>query len=178
MTNATAIPARIWTWDELCELGRKYRAQLDTFRWNLGDLAAYVTSRATDDAKTLTEFCAEIDIKYKTLAQYRKVAEFYPVERRAEFIRDNPHLTYTHYRDAMRLEDLDRAYDFLEHAATELWTAAQSERELILQLGEATVTGKLFERVVTVRRNGNFVTFECDAVIVPDKAYRVTISEA
>lgn len=159
-------------------MGRKLRADIDRNKWAIGDLAAYITLHAEDEAQTLTAYSTEIDLKYKTLAGYRKVATFYDVSTRADFMERNKRLTWTHYRDAMRFDDLDRAYQFLEHAASEGWTTAQAERELVLQLGKAIVTGKVFDEVVTVRRHGDFVIFKCAVPITANAAYRVTISEA
>jgi hypothetical protein len=165
-------------WEDLCSAGAEAREKLDSWRWYVGDLANRVVtlfpSKDGDDERTLAEFAKDINMKKKSVYQYRQVAAFYPVSTRVEF--DN--LTYTHYRDAMRLKDINRALEWLEECSRKSYTTDEAAFQLSEQLGtnDADKT-KIFDKVVKVRRRGDAVIFLCDAIVENGERYQITIRE-
>lgn len=124
-------------WTDLCERGRQAREALDGWRWILGDLACEVERRF--GMESMADFAREVNIAKKTAEQYRRVARFYPEDTRVSFLQDAPNVTYTHFRDAMRLGSVDAAYAFLEEVALNNWTTDEALLRLAERLGHAPV---------------------------------------
>jgi hypothetical protein len=121
-------------WETICEQGRRCAESLDAGRWSLGDIALAVEKRYGQDS--IGKFATEINVKASRVREYRTVCAFYPSSARAEFLSTHPTLTYSHLRAAMRFEDMEEAFDFLEKAASEAWTVAQVEREIAVIFGK------------------------------------------
>ena len=94
-------------WESLCEAGRLMTTANDNNRWALGDLAQRVEKRYGES--TLADFASQIRLFEKTLAGYRTVSMFYQKETREDF----PALSWSHYREAMRLGSLEKALELL-----------------------------------------------------------------
>lgn len=185
MTTLDALlpvnPDTLEDWQDLCSAGIGAREQADQWRWYLGDLACRVVTlyppRKTQmtENHTLAEFAKDINVAKKSLYQYRQVAAFYPASTRVEF----ENLTYTHYRDAMRLGTLDDAMVWLAQCSEQGFTTDESGYKLGELLGTSTDDEKqpVFDKVTQVRRHGDDVTFTCDAIIDPSARYRVVVYE-
>lgn len=124
------------TWEELCERGRIARREYDKWRWVIGDLALEVVKEYGQDR--LGEFAGEIGLAKQTVYRYRDLCEFYEKSPRGELFElyDEDVLTYTHYREAARLDDLSSAIDILETAADEAWTTDKMAYEVSKLLGK------------------------------------------
>lgn len=131
------------TWEELTSEAREARADMDSARWIIGDIAneavtlfARTPNNEIDKAAekvTLTEFAKEIGEKYKTVCQRRQIAAFYPRSTRGEY----ENLTYTHYRDAMRFKTLAVALAFLDEASANGYTTDEAAYHVNKRLGES-----------------------------------------
>lgn len=115
-------------WETICEAGRRCAESLDSGRWALGDIALTVQKRYGENA--IQKFALDINVKVGRVQEYRTVSAFYQNPARAEFLTNRPSLTYSHLRAAMKFEDMEEAFDFLERAAAEGWTVSQTEREI------------------------------------------------
>ena len=60
------------------------------------------------------------------------------MEIRAKIREELPNITYTYLRDAMRLGNVNRAYEFLDYASSEGWSADEASRMLTERLGHQT----------------------------------------
>jgi hypothetical protein len=175
-------PDALEDWQSLCDAGSTAREQADHWRWYLGDLACRVVTlfppRKVNLSvnHTLAEFAKDINVPKKSLYQYRQVAAFYPLSTRVEF----ETLTYTHYRDAMRLGTLDDAMAWLAQCSEQGYTTDESGYKLGEILGATTgsdETSPLFDKVVSIKTDGDNVTFPCDAVLVEGVRYRFVVYE-
>jgi hypothetical protein len=105
------------SYTELCELGRALRQSKDDAQWGLGDLALLVETRYGE--RTIADFAREVGVSKSSLYRYRNVAAFYALPGREELLTRWPSsvITYSHYCEAMKLEDMAAAVDVLEFAA-------------------------------------------------------------
>lgn len=171
-------------WTDLCERGRQAREALDGWRWILGDLACEVERRF--GMESMADFAREVNIAKKTAEQYRRVARFYAEDTRVSFIAGAPNVTYTHFRDAMRLGTPDAAYAFLEEVALNNWTTDEALLRLAERLGHtptATSDGvptPAYEFVAYAARRGDELVLKSDALpsVADGARYRVVLFEA
>lgn len=154
-------------WESLTAIGQLIRQQQDGHRWLLGDLAAKV-ERAYGD-KSLEKFSSDIGIdRVKTLRDYHRVARFYPSAARAEF----PALSWSHYREAMRSGDVDKAMAKLEEAEGNNWPVAELGRKI----GGRTHWKKVFDKEGLSVELYQFITQTVSQMDVTKKIH-VVISE-
>lgn len=149
-------------WETICEQGRRCAESLDAGRWTLGDIALTVEKRYGQDS--IGAFARDINVKASRVREYRTVAAFYESSARAAFLSTRPTLTYSHLRAAMRFEDMEEAFDFLEKAASEAWTVAQVERELALLFGKEKPFLLKFMDDLNVTDNMIVITLPAEAV--------------
>jgi hypothetical protein len=113
----------------LTELGKQAVEQMDRNRWRLGDytrlLITYFTRYNHGDVK---QFAEDISIDPGRLYEFSGMASFYPPEVREEFSELN--LSYSHWREARRLKELDKAIEFLKVIALNAWTLNQTRQAL------------------------------------------------
>lgn len=148
------------SWEELVSVGQTIMEAHDRDRWVLGDLSNKVARRYGDES--IRKYAAEINARTSTLYDYSRVSAFYGLERREMF----PALTWSHYREAARLETLPVAVEWLEQAQDNGWPIAEMHRQINGVLGKPVPPKKLAECVVKVKRcTGNQVEF-----ILPDDA--------
>ena len=136
-------------WQTLVQAGIDLVQAQDRNRWSLGDLAA-ITERQYGQA-SVKKLATEIRMpRHKTLYEYHRVSRFYDLSTREEF----PQLSWSHYREAMRLESLSAACAMLAEAHDNDWPVAKLAREIKLQVGEKPAPEKLldtFARVTSIR---------------------------
>lgn len=102
------------------------RRAMDTGRWLIGEYARTLVTYYRE--KTIEEYARDISVSYKRVYEYGAMASFYPLEVRESL--SELDLTYTHYREARRLKDLDKAVEFLKAAALNLWTVDDMRQNL------------------------------------------------
>ena len=136
MNTAAAGQPRIMDYEELCNSCREMIEDMDRRRWLIGDTALEIETRYGD--KTMESFARDIGANQSTVKGYKRVAKFYPPEFRGNLFGDNPNLTYTFYRDALRLETLELATEWLAEVSGEGWSADEAARKLTERLGHQT----------------------------------------
>lgn len=163
-------------WETLCDAGREAAENMDEGRWIIGDLAMLVRKEYGHDK--IGDFAEQIGVKKKRVQEYRTVCKYYLKDDRDLFRVSHPPMTYTHFRAAMRLKDLQASYDILERATVEKepWTAERMELEVAQKLGKTTppepvISGKF----CNIKDGGEerYVMFE-----FPDKATWLTLMQA
>lgn len=122
------------SWEEFVALGLQAREHGDESRWELGDLANELDQKYGEGA--IESWGKEIGLRRSTAYEYKKVAGFYPQPDRNHFIEANPMVTYSHFRMATRLGDINHAWTFLADCSSDGWTVEQAERELVGQPGQ------------------------------------------
>jgi hypothetical protein len=93
------------------DIGIQNETELTRQRWLQGDLTLRVEGAYGDDI--ITKFATALNVNTSTLKQRRTISKFYKTDTRYLF--DN--LGYSHYREAMRWGDIDRAMESLNHAS-------------------------------------------------------------
>jgi len=114
----------------LVEIAIRARQALDINRWTLGDCAAVFETHYRDE--TLARFANDIKVDPKTLYGYKVMSEFYTSDHRERIAELN--LTHTHAREARRLGTVEKAMEFLELAAANLYSVPQTRVEIKLML--------------------------------------------
>lgn len=116
-------------YDALVDLGIEARQNMDANRWKLGDYTlTLVTYISRYGKRTVEDYADAISVDASRLYEYKGMAEFYPAERRDEL--SELDLSYTHFREARRLKNLDRAIEFLMAAAQNGWTVTDMRQAL------------------------------------------------
>lgn len=102
------------TWEDLTEAGRELQRQTDLNRWQMGALARMVTIHYGADS--LGQYAAAVNVRARTMRDYYSVAAFYD-----NLAHDAPNLTWSHHREAKRLEDHELAMRALDKASDRDW---------------------------------------------------------
>lgn len=152
--------------ESLCSEGMDAAADIDKGRWRLGDLACQVKTEYGRDM--IGKFASRINVPKARVAEYRRVATFYPEKLRGQLFDDYPDglITYTHMRDAMRFKELDKALAFIEECAVNTYTTDHAAVEIQKRLGRPVPPPKLLDglaHVLSIR--GDVVTFRVDAAL-------------
>jgi hypothetical protein len=115
-----------YSYAELVNDGITARKAMDTGRWLIGE---YTRSLVTYyKQKTIEEYARDISVPAKRVYEYGVMASFYPLEIRESLAELD--LTYSHFREARRLKDLDKAIDFLKAAALNLLSVDDMRQSL------------------------------------------------
>lgn len=120
----------------LVEYGRTANETMDKNRWLLGEYTLLLITYFTRySERTIEQFAEDISIDPRRLYEFSGMASFYPKEVREELSELN--LFYTHWREAKRLKDLDKAIEFLKLIALNQWTLSQTRDALkaLLNMG-------------------------------------------
>lgn len=177
-------------WDDLCEAGRISVGDMDRLRWYQGALAnrvvkLFVRPNAEDNSEldhTMREFAKDIGEPYKTICQRRQMETFYPQSTRENFLAAHPNIVYTHLRHAMRLLDVNLAYEFLAVASAQGWTTDQTGLEVGKLIGAGTGNGNRESVTVPIRYNEDTnevtVTFKSKLLLLDKGVYKITIEKA
>lgn len=101
------------SYDQLVEMARGVTDAHDRNRFALGDIGAAVETRY--GAQSIQQFAGDVGVKLRqsTFYEYVEVARFYPAPMRAEF---STLLSWSHFRVAMRLKDIESARMALQEA--------------------------------------------------------------
>ena len=129
-------PTTLDTYEALCDYAREYSEHLDNLRWTLGDIANTVMNRYSQ--KTIEDFARDIGQRKSTIYQYAKVADFYPPSLRRRISEDMPNLNYSHLRDGLRLDNIEKAIAWLNEVSISGWSADEASRMLTERLGKET----------------------------------------
>lgn len=121
------------TFEEICDHSRKVVGEIDSRRWIVGDDACEIETRYGQH--TLESFAREIGMNKSTVAGWKRVAQYYPEIIRRKLFEELENLTYTFYKDALRLDDLNESIEWLERCSAEGWSADQAAHELTEKLG-------------------------------------------
>lgn len=122
------------TYEECCDICRELVIDIDNRRWIVGDYALHIDTHYGD--KTMESFARDIGMNRSTVSNWKRVSEFYPQSFRAEQIDKNPNLTYTYFRDALRLSDDPQIVAaWLEEVSSNGWSADEASRKLTEHLG-------------------------------------------
>jgi hypothetical protein len=140
-------------WEALCDAARQAAEHMDEGRWVIGEYSHRVEKRYGTDA--IGEFAKQVGISKGRVKQYRTVFRFWsPVweekDGRLAFLAERPNVTYTHYLDAMRLKDVDKALEWVDKVAENGWTTDEAAYYLSKRLGKGDPPEKLLECNITV----------------------------
>ena len=126
-------------YEKLVEGLRTSAGLQDETRITQGEIAFVISS----DYGGLKQAAIDAHIEYKTLAEYKRVVEFYgPTDNNSAWqntigcslartlLYDYPTIRWTHLRIAARLRDFEDAMDALLTASEESWTPAQLKRHV------------------------------------------------
>lgn len=135
-----------------CSLGEQAQTNMDTGRWLIGDLALMVAKRYGKN--TLQEFADSINVPVARVREYRTTAAFWDrkISVRTEYLAEFPTLTYTHFRQAMKLKDLDDAQTFLLRCADNGWKSEAAALEVRKLLDKPEPPAKLLDAEGTLLR--------------------------
>lgn len=124
-------------WESIISLANSSENDMTSRRWLIGDLALLVKKEYGKNR--IADFATKANLARSTVSQYRTVSSFYPPEVRQEF----ETLSYSHFRCAMRLKE--RAFSFLDEAASNQWTIEQSQIKAQERLGKPLPPLKLLD---------------------------------
>jgi hypothetical protein len=110
----------------LVEDGIIARRAMDTGRWLIGEYVRQLVTYYGE--RTIEQYADDIGIQPNRAYEYGSMASFYSLGTRAAF--SELDLTYSHYREARRLKNLDRALEFLRLAALNKWTVRDMAQNL------------------------------------------------
>lgn len=126
-------------WEAACSIATADELSIGERRWNLGDVASridkqYGKNRIGDFAKVTGNTVA-------SLKQYRAVSKFYAKEHRSLF----ENLSWSHYRRAKSLKDIEDALDMLEQASINSWSCEMTDIEVAKKKGKKVAPKKLLD---------------------------------
>jgi hypothetical protein len=111
---------------QLVEDGITARRAMDTGRWLIGEYVRQLVTYYGE--RTIEQYADDIGIQPNRAYEYGAMASFYSLDIRASL--SELDLTYSAYREARRLKDLDRAIEFLKMAAFNKWTVRDMAQNL------------------------------------------------
>lgn len=150
-------------WEAIVSSGLASEDDITERRWHQGDLAGLVEKRYRDDR--LGSFAKAINTPVSTIKQRREMSAFYKKDTRYLFA----NLGYTHYRDAKRLGDVDKALWALEKASIRGWTTERMGMIISRYLKgyKPNAPAKLADTEIPIYAiRGNMVTFAFSPEVV------------
>jgi hypothetical protein len=129
---ADYAPDDINTWKDAVELAIDAAAQIDIGRYIIGDVSILVQAHYGENE--IGRFADEINVDAKRVQEYRTVCKFFPPQIRSQF--SELPISYSHFREAMRLKDLEEAIDFLHECALNLWRVRDARDEIKKRMGD------------------------------------------
>lgn len=122
------------SFEEICDHSRSKVGDIDTRRWDVGDDACAMETKYGE--ATLASMAREIGMNKTTLAAWKRVADYYPNDNnlRGRLLDELANLSYSHYKDAIRLGDVSASIAWLEKCSVEGWSPDQASHELTLKL--------------------------------------------
>lgn len=143
----------------------------DAGKWRLGDLACQVKDDARYGDKAMADFASDIRRPGRTVRLYQEMSAFWPSGTRCQF----PMFSRQHYREAMRVDDLELAIELLEVATDENWQIQTLTDAVHDILGKPPVKRALLE--VEIVGDAGYMAFTWDG-IEDGKRYLVKVYEA
>jgi len=137
------------TWEALCDQGRDAAQDMDGGRWTLGDLSLEVQKQY--GRNRISDFAREVNVPVGRVEEYRTVCRYYPKSVRADILGDNPLLSYSHFRVAMRFRDIEESIEFLMECADGAYTIERSMVEIKKRLNKPVPPPKLLDAEGTLR---------------------------
>lgn len=143
-----AIAAGEDVWIAITEAAHEEESDIDVRRWRNCDLAARVVKHYGGDA--IGKFASDANLPARRAKEYRTMGTFYAQRTaRAEFLADNPVITYSHLRSiARRADDETQAYAIAAKASLRSWTVEKTEYMLWRWAG---LLGKIDRKKTTVK---------------------------
>lgn len=137
-------------WEMVISAGIDASDKGDEARWMIGDLALLVKKSYGDDA--IGKFAKDIHAPVKRVEEYRTVCAFWDRQKsaRADFLAELKNVYYSHYREALRLGDYDKAVQFIEDCALNDWTYEAARLEVNKRLGKPEPSAKILDTVARV----------------------------
>lgn len=165
------------SYESLVEAGREARAQADNMQWVEGDLALQVEALpaderprepetglfVADETKALKRYAEDVDIPYKTVKEYRRVAHAWPTARRLAVVSWGAHQALAGQDDRFELITVKTTAAKARKIARQRNVANNSGKpgwhELIGRVGESLKTAskhmEAFEQAVGDKEYGD-----------------------
>lgn len=120
--------AGLLSYEELCDHSRQHVNDMDARRWDVGDDACAMETKYGE--ATLLGMARDVNMNKTTLASWKRVAEYYPEILRRRLLDNLENLSYSHYKDAIRLKDIQKSVAWLEKCSEEGWSPDQASHKL------------------------------------------------
>lgn len=124
--------AGLLSYEELCDHSRAHVTGMDTRRWDVGDDACAMETKYGE--ATLASMARDVNMNKTTLASWKRVADYYPEILRRRLLDNLENLSYSHYKDAIRLKDIQKSVEWLEKCSEESWSPDQASHKLTAEL--------------------------------------------
>lgn len=102
-------------WEAAVTIGQMDEYDMAIRRWRQGDMVLRVQRQYGEGI--LSKYATALNVKTNTLKQRRTLSNFYTKDTRVSF----SNVGYSHYREAMRLGNIDKALWALDKASTKDW---------------------------------------------------------
>lgn len=123
-------PVQIDEWESFINAGITLCQSTDRNRWALGDLAQRAERKYGDGS--LNKLAYAINIRAKTFYEYHRVYAYYGESETTRV----ENLTWSHHREAMRLNDLEKSTWALNKASDKDWRVEKFNAILSRYLGK------------------------------------------
>lgn len=120
--------AGLLSYEEICDHSRQHITDIDTRRWDVGDDACAMETKYGE--ATLLGMARDVNMNKTTLASWKRVADYYPEILRRRLLDNLENLSYSHYKDAIRLKDIQKSVAWLEKCSAEGWSPDQASHKL------------------------------------------------
>ncbi len=130
------------TWEAMVSIGVNDEEDMTIRRWRQGDLAIRIQKHYGEN--TLTKFATAITVNTSTLKQRKVMSTYYQKDTRVSF----PNCGYSHFREAMKLGNIDKSLWALEKASIKDWPVWKFGMLLNRLLGKKSGAGGLTGFVV------------------------------
>lgn len=173
--NAYDLSAMSDDWSELVTTAVEIANARDLNRWMMGDIAGKV-ERCYGEG-SIKAFTAEVKkVQPAAMYQYLAVSSFYPPPVRVLY----EMLNWSHFREAMRLDDYSAAIKLLEQANDADLSVEKLKAEVNERLGKPAPPKKVYDGVLTVEAGRDEETpllrFDVGQLQI-GKRYRVIMQE-
>lgn len=144
-------------WETAVSIGIQNEQELTKQRWLQGDLTLRVEGTYGD--KIITKFATALNVNTSTLKQRRTMSRYYTLDTRYLF----ESLGYSHYREAMRIGNLDESIEALELASKNEWPVWELAEYVNEHIGKEKSTHESYEGKITgFRYSGGVMHLQID----------------
>lgn len=120
--------AGVLSYEDLCDHSRAQVTNMDSRRWDVGDDAVAMETKYGE--ATIESMARDVNMNKTTLASWKRVAGYYPENLRRRLLDDLENLSYSHFKDAIRLKDVEKSVPWLEKCSAEGWSPDQASHKL------------------------------------------------